>query len=49
MRSKRRFGPVLSELQASLTDEQLVLLATVAAVYLQHGRWPNWAWVDVFG
>ena len=37
---------MLSELQASLTDEQRVLLATVATVYFQHGRWPNWAWVD---
>lgn len=37
---------MLSELQAPLTEEQRVLLETVAAVYLQHGRWPNWAWVD---
>lgn len=37
---------MLRELQATLTEEQRVLLETVAPVYLEHGRWPNWAWVD---
>jgi hypothetical protein len=37
---------MLKELQTPVTDEQRLLLETVGMIYLRHGQWPNWAWVD---
>ena len=37
---------MLKELQLPVTDEQRLFLETVGMIYLRHGQWPKWAWVD---
>lgn len=37
---------VADPLTAEPTDEQQLLLDKVAMIYLKHGKWPSWAWLE---
>lgn len=37
---------VADPLTATPTEEQQLVLDVVATIYLQHNRWPSWAWLE---